>query len=90
MIKLQLYRGNRATMPRLEEGQPAFSLDGGFFVGDGAQNIEYARADHTHPGGVFFSGDFSDLSKVKIKDGIYNQAKERLEAGEGGGYGTAD
>ena len=84
-VTLQMYRGNKTDMPLLAEGEPAFTLDErGFYVGDGEQNILFARADHTHPGGLLASVDLSDLGKVIINDGQYNQSEGRIEATYGG------
>ena len=80
-ITFKLYRGTKAKLPTLAAGQPAFTTDeGGFYVGDGTNNIEYARADHTHPGGLFLSADIAGLTNIVINDGVYNQSLGRIEA----------
>ena len=49
MRKLQLRRGPKADLPTLAEGEPGFVLDEGkLYVGTGAENVEFSRADHTH------------------------------------------
>lgn len=49
MRKLQLRRGPKADLPTLAEGEPGFVLDEGkLYVGTGAGNVEFSRADHTH------------------------------------------
>jgi hypothetical protein len=69
-------------MPKLAEGELGFALDERrLYVGDGDENIELAKTDHKHPGGIFFSVDFSeDLSNTKINDGIFNEEAGRIEA----------
>ncbi|MEG0779500.1 MAG: bacterial Ig-like domain-containing protein [Oscillospiraceae bacterium] len=47
--KLQIKRGNKAQMPVLAAGEPAFALDEGkLYLGDGVSNIALARGDHSH------------------------------------------
>jgi len=80
-MTIKLFRGNAETMPLLAEGEPAFTLDEGrFYVGDGTQNIPFARVGHTHPGAIFLSGDIETLANVVIHDGVYNQSAGRIEA----------
>ena len=46
------------------------------------EKIGAAPADHTHPGGILFTADFSSaLSNVIITDGVLNTVAGRIEAG---------
>ena len=46
------------------------------------EKIGAAAADHTHPGGILFTADFSPaLSNITISDGVLNTVAERIEAG---------
>ncbi|MEG0780696.1 MAG: hypothetical protein RR426_08835, partial [Oscillospiraceae bacterium] len=50
--KLQFKRGNKAQMPVLDVGEPAFATDEGkLYLGSSTGNIALARGDHTHPAG---------------------------------------
>lgn len=49
MRKLQLRRGPKTDLPTLAEGEPGFTTDENkLYIGTGINNIEFARADHTH------------------------------------------
>jgi len=46
------------------------------------EKIGAAPAEHSHPGGILFTADFSSaLSNVIITDGVLNTVAGRIEAG---------
>jgi hypothetical protein len=78
--KIQMKRGNRATIPTLDDGEPAICLD----------TKEFAIG--TPEGNLYFSfQDFSDLlSEVGNAKGGYTSLQEKLNslASSGGGTGV--